>query len=58
MNADVLSRSGVDIHGQNMPFGSIATATAISAAFGSLLVGLTGNLPVSRCVNVDACSVA
>jgi AGZA family xanthine/uracil permease-like MFS transporter len=45
VNAEVLSKSGEDRYGEHMNFDSIATATAISAAVGSIVVGVFGNLP-------------
>lgn len=46
VNAQILSRahSATDVD-DHMPFDSIVTATAITAAFGSAFCGLAGNLP-------------
>jgi len=45
VNAQVLTQSGPDEYGRTMSFEGILTATGISAAIGTIFVGLVGNLP-------------
>jgi AGZA family xanthine/uracil permease-like MFS transporter len=45
VNAQILSQSGEDSSGVSLQFDALVLATALSAALGSAMVGIGGNLP-------------
>ncbi|MEU8852296.1 NCS2 family permease [Streptomyces sp. NPDC048564] len=56
LNPIILS-SGADVYGHRLDSGQLATATAITAAFTTLLMGVIGNMPIALAAGAGATSI-
>ena len=58
VNAQILSLAHTDDPNDHMPFDSIVTATAVTAALGTAFCGLVGNLPFGLAAGMGSADTA